>query len=209
MEKLPQTVNEFDKLLSLEKIEHRHLEALSADDKTAFMDMIYRKLAIYTDRRRDTLMQKTMAILDKDFIWEHNHAKIIKAIKFHTKEFGTIPTKSELAAECCLSRKTIHEHLRNFNGNEAWEDQKGAVDILNRNIMGTVIKAALRGDLRAAKLYFETTKAAKGGETTINNQLNYIQINKTVVNQQVIQQLKPEQLQLIEQIITGNERKNE
>ena len=209
MEKLPQTVNEFDRLMALEKIEHRHLGALSADEKAAFMDRLYNKLAKLEGRARDTLVEKTLAILDKDFIWEHNHTKINTVIKLHVREFGFVPNKAAIAAECGLSRKTVHEHLREIDSSEAWADQKGAEKILNQNIMGTVIKAALRGDLKAAKLYIEATKAPKGGEATINNHNNYIQINKTVINQQVIQQLKPEQLKLIEQIITGNEGKNE
>lgn len=209
METLPQTINAFDKLLSQEKIEHRDLEALNADEKAAFMDMLYNRLAKLDGRPRDILVAKTLAILDKDFIWEHNHAKINMAIKLHVKEFGKVPNKAAIAAECGLSRKTVHEHLQDVDGNEAWADQKGAEKILNQNIMGTIIKAALRGDLKAAKLYLENTKAPKGGEATINNHNNYVQINKTVINQQVIQQLKPEQLKLIEQIITGNEDKKE
>ena len=209
MEKLPKTVNEFDRLMALEKIEHRHLAALSADEQAAFMDKLYNKLAKLGERPRDKLVEKTLAILDKDFIWEHNHAKINTVIRMHVKAFGTVPNKAAIAAECGLSRKTVHEHLREIDGSEAWTDQKGAEKMLNQNIMGTVMKAALNGDLKAAKLYLETTKARKGGEATINNHNNYVQINKTVINQQVIQQLKPEQLKLIEQIITGNEDKNE
>ena len=75
--------------------------------------------------------------------------------------------------------------------------------------MGTVMKAALKGDLKAAKLFFENSKPRKTKEKPANTQNNYVQLNKTVINQQVIQQLKPEQLQLIEQIIAGNQGKPE
>ena len=114
---------------------------------------------------------------------------------------GTVPTTSHLAVTCGLSRITVREHLKAFNDSEARSEQNMAVNIMRYDIMGTVIKAALKGDLKAAKLYLETTKAFKAGDTTVNTQNNYVQINKTVINQQVIQQLKPEQLYLIEQII--------
>ena len=71
------------------------------------------------------------------------------------------------------------------------------------------LKAALKGDLKASKLFLDATKEQKTSETKVNTQHNYVQINKTVINQQVIQQLKPEQLKLIEQIIAGNESKPE
>ncbi len=208
MEKLPQTVHKFDTLLCLEKIEHKHLEALKPDEKAAFMDMLYSKLTKLAEYERDqeldALIGKTAALLDKEFIWEHNHTKIMKAMKAYTKANGTVPSKAYLATTCNLNRKTVHEHLKAFNGNEAWADQNDAINIMSQDIMGTVIKAALKGDLKAAKLYFDTTKAFKPNETRVSTQHNYVQINKTVINQQVIQQLKPEQLQLIEQIIAGN-----
>ncbi len=207
MEKLPQTAHKFDMLLCLEKIEHCHLKALGPDDKTAFMDMLYNRLAKLAECERDeelnALVAKAAALLDNEFIWEHNHAKIMKAMRAYTRANGTVPTKAYLASTCGLNRKTIQEHLKAFNGNATGNDQNEAINIMSHDIMGTVIKAALNGDMKAAKLYFDTTKVFKPNEIKVSTQNNFVQINKTVINQQVIQQLKPEQLQLIEQIIAG------
>ena len=209
MEKLPQTIDQFNKLLSLEKIEHRHLEPLSDDEKAAFMGHLYKRLSKLDGGMRNDLVEKTIGILDKEFIWEHNHTKITEAIKWNVIEHGTVPNNSHLAAECGLSRKTVREHLKSFDTSETCTDKKEGINIMRQNIIGTVMKAALKGDLKAAKLYLETTDPSKGSQPIVNNQNNYIQINKTVINQQVIQQLKPEQLQLIEQIIAGNNSKSE
>ena len=213
MEKLPQTAHKFDMLLCLEKIEQAHLAALKPDEKGAFMDMLYGKLAKLAEYERDeecdALVGKTAAILDKEFIWEHNHAKIMKAMKAYTRANGTVPTQTYLATTCSLSRRTVREHLKDYGGNEAWGEKNDAINIMSQDIMGTVIKAALKGDMKAAKLYLETTKAFRPNEIKVSTQHNYVQINKTVINQQVIQQLKPEQLQLIEQIIAGNKGSTE
>jgi hypothetical protein len=207
MEKLPQTVHVFDKLLSLEKIERHHLEALSPEEKTAFMEMVYTKLESLGEVPRNELIEKTIALLDNDFVWQHNHAKIMDVINGQLRVDGTVPGNAYLAAKCGLSRKTVREHLRNFSISETWDEEKQALHMLKHNVMGAMAKAAVKGNVKAAKLYLDNINETPSGETTINNQNNHIQINKTVINQQIIQQLKPEQLQQIEQIIAGNESK--
>ena len=213
MEKLPNPLTEFDRLLQLEKIEHSHLAALSPEEKTAFMDKLYSKLTKLAEYERDeeldALVKKSLPLLDNEFIWEHNHAKIMKATKAYTRVNGRVPNITYLASTCGLNRKTVNEHLKALHSNETSADQNGAINIMSNDIMGTVIKAALKGDLKAAKLYLETTKAFKPTPAMVNTQNNFVQINKTVINQQVIQQLKPEQLQLIEQIIAGNKGSTE
>ena len=209
MEKLPQIIHAFDKLMMLEKIEHVHLKALSPDDRTAFMDMLYTKLTRLGEIPRNALVEKTLAILDNDFIYQHNHAKIMDAVKAHLRADGTVPGNAYLAATCNLNRKTVREHMRNFKMSEVWEEKKEVLSILSQDVMGAMAKAALKGDVKAAKLFLENTKEPQTGKATINNQNNYVQINKTVINQQIIQQLKPEQLKQIEQIIAGNGSKPE
>jgi hypothetical protein len=49
------------------------------------------------------------------------------------------------------------------------------------------------------------TKQTGTPAATVINQNNYIQINNTIINQQLIEQLKPEQLKKIELIINGKD----
>jgi hypothetical protein len=61
--------------------------------------------------------------------------------------------------------------------------------------------------MRAAKLYFDMVGGAgkTSNSTSIQNQNNYIQINGTVLNQETIKKLKPEQLNLIEEILKSSQ----
>ncbi len=70
-------------------------------------------------------------------------------------------------------------------------------------VLSQVLRAALSGDMSAAKLYLETSKTVNEAPGTgkMTAQQNYVQINNTVINQQIIQQLRPEQLERIEQFI--------
>ena len=190
--------------MMLDKIEPCHLKALKPEEKDAFMDRLYKQLARLDGGMRNELVEKTMAILDKEFIWEHNHNKIVEATKNHLYDCGTMPSKTHLAIMCKLNRKTVAEHLKAFSSNEARNEQRETMNIVRENVMGAVIKIAMKGNLKAAQLYLDNTGPASQTETAANHKHNYIQINNTVINQQVIQQLKPEQLQMIEQIIAGN-----
>jgi hypothetical protein len=194
MKNKPETPAIFDELLNLEKIEPPQLDVLNPAEKAAFIKMLYDKLKTLTGSERDAFMEKTGDLLDQDQFWEYNHTIITEAIKEHAKKYGAIPSKAYIAAQCGLSRQTVHKHLKNFTANAGWTDQMDAINIMTQNVMGTVLRSALTGDLRAARLYLDAAKGIKAGEKAVNNQNNYIQINKTVINQQLIQQLRPEQL---------------
>jgi hypothetical protein len=205
MEILPQTVKAFDKLMRLEKIEHHHLQEFNADEKAAFMDKLYLQIARYAGLplEQEGLVAKSIAILDNDFVWNYNHNKITTEIRVHYDMYGIMPGVAHLAAKCRLSRKTVARHVEEFNSNKEAPQAKGLKSMVDDTIMNVITKAACKGDLKAAKIYMDNKRADRQMDAKISTQNNYVHINNTVINQQVIQQLKPEQLKLIEQIIAG------
>jgi len=72
-------------------------------------------------------------------------------------------------------------------------------------ILANVCKLACNGDVKAARLYFETVGAInkRRPNTVINERNNYIQINKTILSQENLKQLSKEQLNQIERIVSG------
>jgi hypothetical protein len=71
-------------------------------------------------------------------------------------------------------------------------------------VLAKVFQFAVNGDTGAAKLYFNVMGCLNNGQSTngtlIQNQNNYIQINGTVLSQETIKNLNPEQLYTIESI---------
>ena len=71
--------------------------------------------------------------------------------------------------------------------------------------MAKVFQFAVNGDTGAAKLYFNVMGVMNNGQspnsTLIQNQNNFIQINGTVLSQETIKNLNPEQLNTIEGIL--------
>jgi predicted transcriptional regulator len=115
-----------------------------------------------------------------------------------------MPSNAEIARKTGLSRSTVREHLNNYTHNPLHKEQEPIYGLMNEKVVAVIMKEALKGNMQAARLYLDVQgKNNKAGtkEVVINNQHNYIQINNTVLSQQTLQQLKPEQLLQIEQLI--------
>jgi hypothetical protein len=80
--------------------------------------------------------------------------------------------------------------------------------MMTEHVIAAILKNAMRGDPAAQKLYLQTI-AKFNNQSSGKQQNNCLQINKTSINQQVIQQLKPEQITCLEQFITRELKKGE
>ncbi len=140
---------------------------------------------------------------ENDLKWEQCHAKICNAILQHVSQYGTMPGKTVIADATGLSRVTVYKHLHTFAGSPTYQAELESLHIMTQPLMGSILRAAMHGDMQAAKLFLDTVKTNNnaGAEKKTSKQNNYVQINKTVINQQIIQQLKPEQLNRIEELI--------
>jgi len=202
---IPQT-QQFEHLLALDKIERHHVNQLPAEKKKEFMALLNNKLDTATGTERDAFVEKISAFVEQDRLWEVNHAKITQAIQEHVNMYGAMPSKSRVTKETGLSRPTVHKHMETMKASPLMNEQNELFALMSHQVLGKILQSALRGDMGAAKLYLNTVSKQNTGaasDVVINNQ-NNIQINNTVLNQQTIQQLKPEQLQQIEDIIKSS-----
>ena len=202
METSPETQQKFDELMKLEKIEHHHLGILTADEKTLFLQTVHAKIPTLSGEEFDNYVEQTKSLLDQEEIWEFNHSKIAVLVERYVIKNGTIPSVASIAYDTKLSRKTVSRHLNAYTGSTALKDKKNAMAIVMMQVMGKVSQKALAGDLKAARLYYDIVSTPQKPESPTNKQNNYIQINNTQLNQQIIQLLEPEQLTQIEQIIS-------
>lgn len=157
-----------------------------------------KKLQTTTDSTDELLHSKTD---ENELKWEQNHAKISDAILIYFSKMGTIPPKSHIADVTGISRETVRKHMKSFSENSTYQAQLEGYSMMISHVIGKVFRASIGGDLQAAKLFLETIRPSVDKEKKASAQNNYLQINKTVINQQIIQQLKPEQLKRIELVI--------
>ncbi len=76
---------------------------------------------------------------------------------------------------------------------------------MTARVLASAFKFALEGDMKAARLYLDMVgngETQMRNNTFIETQNNFIQINKTIISQDIIKRLNPEQLEQIENIIT-------
>ena len=195
----------------LEKSEQIEIDpnVLSEDEKkylAGIMQDIIKDLGIGD---RDRFVQKIEPLLSqttRNDIWERNHTRILIAIDTLIDRLGRMPSKPEIAAECQLTRQTIHKHLREFATNSNYQDQYDQFKYLAPVVLAQIYQLARSGDLKAAKLYFNiigNTQLAHRGNESITHQNNFININGIVINQHEITKLKPEDIDTIQKIFSA------
>jgi hypothetical protein len=198
----------FRKLDKFKKIEPHHLQHLKPAIRGEFVKYLHNELLKLKAEEQDAFYEKYSAVLNRAAIAEYYHAIIIAEIENVVSRTGCIPPVVNIAQSTGLSRKTVHKYLRNFRMSETWNEKKDALNMMSQNVLSMMLRQALNGDARASKIYLDFVHKSFLAETTSGNQNNYIQINNTVINQQLIQQLNPEQLKLIEQIISESKKGN-
>lgn len=144
--------------------------------------------------------------------WEANHRRITYGIALFVNNRGRMPTQNEIVRDTSLSRQTVQKHMKEYHKHPLFNEHLNYFQFMTHRVMGVLLQRCMDGNVQAIKMYMDMmTKSnplpshVPQGNTFINNnQNNYMQINNTILNQQVIQELSPEQLQKIEAIINGS-----
>ncbi|MDB4104816.1 hypothetical protein N9545_04755 [Salibacteraceae bacterium] len=207
------------KIISLEQITPDDLEELSKSEKGQLMQTLTDQFRELSGTERDdfyTKIEPIIGTVSKNQLWESNHIAITAAISNLMQDYGRMPSTTELAIETKLSRQTIHKHLKEYTLHPHYLKEIERFRFMTSKVLAKVFQFAVNGDIGAAKLYFNMVGASNNGQiqnnTLIQNQNNFIQINGTVLSQDSIKQLEPEQLNYLEQILKStiaNEPKKE
>lgn len=208
LQKFTKTETKINQILSLEHITPKDLEPLSEKENARLMEILTERFNKLKGTERDKFYKKIEPITSdtaKNQLWEYNHNQITWAISTLMQEYGRMPTKTEIATKTELSRQTIHKHLKEYTNHPQYLGQIEQFRFMTSKVLAKVFQFAVNGDTGAAKLYFNVMGFMNNGQTPnntlIQNQNNYIQINGTVLSQETIKHLNPEQLNTIETIL--------
>ena len=208
LQKFTKTDTKINQILSLEQITPKDLEPLSEKESTRLMEILTDRFNMLKGTERDKFYKKIEPIASnttKNQLWEYNHNQITWAISTLMQEYGRMPTKTEIANKTELSRQTVHKHLKEYATHPQFLGQIEQFKFMTSKVLAKVFQFAVNGDTTAAKLYFNVMGFMNNGQTPnntlIQNQNNYIQINGTVLSQETIKHLNPEQLNTIETIL--------
>lgn len=198
------TDSEFlDRLLKQSKIGNEDLEKLTPKQLILFNDFFEKNYNTAKDEEKDQLLNKIIDALPekkRNQIWEINHNNITNAITDYVQTCGGMPTKTRIAEYTGLSRQTVDKHLKEFQTSPLFKEIDEQFKFMIPKVMAEVLRQAINGDIRAAKLFLEVSGGNRT-KTRIKNQNNFIQINGIELTEEKISKLKPEQLEAIEAVL--------
>jgi hypothetical protein len=205
--------NRVNQLLALDQITLNDIEDLNKFEREYLSETLTETAQRLKGPERDNFLNKIEPIMNpntKAEVWDHNHARISKAISAFMSQHGIMPTRNAIADETGLSRQTVSKHFAAYQQRPEQTAEMEQFIFMAPNILANVYKYALTGDMRAARLYLEMVGAInkKQGNTVVNEQNSYIQINNTILSQENLKQLSAKQLNQIESIITKTSKKN-
>lgn len=208
LQRLTKSQQKIEKLFSLKQINQSDIEGLTKAENDYLNELLTEKVNSLKGADRDRFLRKIEPITSeatKNQLWETNHNKIMWAISTLLQEYNRMPSKTEISNKAELSRQTVHKHLKEYHQHPHHLEQMEQFRFMATRVLAMVYRYAINGDTSAAKLYFNIIGLLNNGQqstkATVQHQNNYIQINNTILSQQSIQHLNPEQLNSIEAIL--------
>lgn len=210
--KLAAAKQKVNRLLSLKKMSLQDIEDLDQVERDYLEQTAIKKLQQLTGAERDSFIEKIEAIVPvstKHQLWEHNQMRISSTISKFISKHGFMPAKTVIAEQTGLSRQTVVKHVKEYQTHPEYLAAIQQFKLMAPNVLASVLKSAINGDTKAARLYFEMVGAISKQQPgmVVNEQNNYIQVNNTILSQENLRALTAEQLNQIEQIITNGQGK--
>jgi hypothetical protein len=210
-EGLQKLTNEnINRVLNLNQITPDDLDKLNKSEQDKVMEILTERLNNTKGIERDNYWEKIQPFIQgetRNQYWENNHNKMIQEITAFIKDYGRMPSKTELAESTGLSRQTIHKHLKEYASHPQYLGQIEQFKFITSKVLAKVFQFAINGDMSAAKLYFNAMGCLGNKQTPnntlINTQNNFIQINGKVISQETLKNLSPEQLNEFEVIFNN------
>lgn len=200
------TKQKADRLLAQNKITVKDLEELNQFEREYFNETCTQTLQNLSGLERDKFLDKVSLIISPNTnagVWEQNHASISIAIADYIQQYGSMPAKSFIAEQTGLSRQTVTKHFATYKSQPEFIAQMEQFQFMSPKVLANVMRKAIKGDIKAARLYFEMVgnPNQQANLKVMGDQNNYIQINNTILSQDNLKQLSMEQLEQIESIV--------
>lgn len=204
LQKFTKTQIKVNRILSMKTITIDVWNSLNKREKSIANSELVRLFNESKGAERDKILSKMESITGeqtKSQIWTINHIRINNSIFKLVQHLNRMPSKDEIAEESGLSRQTIHKHLSEYSEHPLFKEELIQYRFASNSLLSVIYKMAIQGDIKAAKLFFNVVGNDASPKQTIGTQNNYIQINGTILNQDIIKQLTPEKLTQIEEIV--------
>ena len=204
LQKFTKTQIKVNRILSMKTITIDVWNSLNKREKSIANSELVKMFNESKGADRDKILSKMESITGeqtKSQIWTINHIRINNSIFKLVQHLNRMPSKDEIAEESGLSRQTIHKHLSEYSEHPLFKEELIQYRFASNSLLSVIYKMAIQGDIKAAKLFFNVVGNDASPKQTIGTQNNYIQINGTILNQDILKQLTPDKLIQIEEIV--------
>lgn len=212
LQKLTLSEIKFEQLILKDKLTKSDLESFTDQDHLEWRAFVAKKMNLIKGDDLEIFVERIEDVMPahlKSQYWEQNHIRITTGMAVYLKENGVVPTKTTLAEKTGISRQTIHKHLREFDKHPHYLEQISKYKAMATILMGNLFQNGMNGDVKASRLFLELSGfAGIAGQSdpppVVNNnatQNNYLQINGTMVTQETLSHLLPDQLMQFENLV--------
>jgi hypothetical protein len=208
--KSKQLYKHLQEIIASEKITPETFERLEEHEHAELTKLLKHKMEIANNeyQRLAIIMGAALQLSGNRIAWESNHQKITQAIYTTLSANGQMPTQTYIAQITGLSRQTVNKHLSEGEDASVYTEHIRSFSAMAPHVLTRIVKAATSRDnsVPAMRLYFELLEKFQGkGQLPVPGlQHNYIQINNTIIKQEALQQINPEQLKQIEEMLQRN-----
>ena len=163
------------------------------DDTHAKLDQIFSKGADGLTFDVISLYPEKFSEDTKNFTWQNNHTRIRSAMHSLMMQDGGMPSTQDIASETGLSRMTVNKHLTEMKVHPMFTEELKKFEMMQFSILTALCKEALRGNVKAAQLYFETM--GNSGASIKNQTNNHLTINNLTITREDVEGLPAEKQQ--------------
>lgn len=210
LQKFTKIEQKFENLFKQSTIGISDLENLTESERQLFDKEVIKRI-----KKNQGDNEATLSLLNKvnDVVpqyvrnqtWEYNHQTITQAIASCISDTGIMPDKNTIADKAGLTRQTIHKHLKEYAKHPLNIEHEEKFKLMTTKVMSKVLQLALKGDLKAAKIYLnmviESETSNLRNSSIVHNQSNYIQINNLKIKTEEFEKLPTDTLEKIETLL--------
>jgi hypothetical protein len=175
-----------------EKWQADHMKDFSKERRDAYLKFMQIAIGSLAFDDRDRFINRIESVLTeqtKNHIWEAEHVDIENAIDTLTKENRRFAARVEVSEKTGYSVKTIDKHISEYRESSYYNKRQEDMLLMRERILSWCYKAAINGDMKAARLFLETSDDRHPHTVIKKQQNNYIQINQFKLSQETIQHL--------------------
>ncbi len=126
--------------------------------------------------------------------WESNHRRIMKTIIDLVERYGYMPTKTDIAISCGISRQSVHQHLNHYRQSMVFRNQLDHYQFVAPAIIDSLMVKSLKGDTRAAKVFLDSLRTVNAWKP-LKSQMESkaIEVGKLKLTQEMVDRLNAEE----------------